>query len=237
LIALLKKHVPSDGSQAESNDTIKKFNELSVLILEGGKGSMHQDAMNSFLSLYPTVVDLLETFVPIVEQDGSSENIPLADILAILPRLQPRLYSLSSSSITSPTVVETTVGVVHAHTNDGVHIAGVCSNYLARLKPMHVRACISIRTSSFRVPDDIVSTPMIIMVGAGTGLAPMIGFLEESVVIYMTGFRVMIWVTDVHTASTVYHFRIELMLLKTRVKKKDRQAQYKLSLFLWLSNS
>ncbi len=199
LIAVLKKHVPSDGPLAESNDTVKHFNELSGLILEGGKGSVHQDAMNSFLSLYPTVVDLLETFVPIVEQDGNSETIPLADILAILPRLQPRLYSISSSSITSPTIVEISVGVVHAHTNDGhahtndgVHIAGVCSNYLARLKPMHDRACISIRTSSFRFPDDIVNTPMI-MVGAGTGLAPMIGFLEVSVVIYMTGIRVMIW--------------------------------------------
>jgi sulfite reductase alpha subunit-like flavoprotein len=192
LIAVLKRHVTSDGPLAESNDTIKKFNELSVLILEGGKGSVHQDAMNSFLSLYPTVVDLLETSVPIVDQVGNSETIPLADILAIYRRLQPRFYSMSSSSITSPTIVEISVVVVHAHTNDGVHIAGVCSNYLARLKPMHDRACISIRASSFRVPDDIVNTSMI-MVGAGTGLAPMIGFLEVSVVICMTGIRVMIW--------------------------------------------
>jgi sulfite reductase alpha subunit-like flavoprotein len=133
--------------------------------------------MDSFLSLYPTVVDLMETFSPIVENGESNKYIPLADVLAILPRLQPRLYSISSSSMTSPTVVEISVGVVHAHTNDGVHIKGVCSNYLASLMPMNDRACISIRTSSFRGPVDIVNTPMI-MVGAGTGLAPMIGFLE-----------------------------------------------------------
>ena len=72
MIAVLKRHVQSDGPLAESNDTVKHFNELSGLISEGGKGSVHQDAMNSFLSLYPTVVDLLETFVPIVDQVGNS---------------------------------------------------------------------------------------------------------------------------------------------------------------------
>jgi len=181
LISAVKSYIPIEGAEAETNEAVKEFNELSDLILEGGKGSEHQDAMDSFLSLYPTVVDLLETFAPIAESGGAQNGIPLADVLAILPRLQPRLYSSSSSSVTSPSVVEVSVGVVHAHTKDGVHIQGVCSNYLARLTPKMDRARVSIRTSSFRAPKDIVNTPMI-MVGAGTGLAPMMGFLQVCVV-------------------------------------------------------
>jgi hypothetical protein len=166
-----------------------------------------------------------------VEQDGSSENIPLADILAILPRLQPRLYSLSSSSITSPTVVETFVGVVHAHTNDGVHIAGVCSNYLARLKPMHVRACISIRTSSFRVPDDMCEYSHDYH-GWGWYGSCTHDWISRGKCRYIHD-----WdschdlVTDVHTGSTVYHFRIELMLLKTRVKKRRQTSAVQIVIF------
>lgn len=174
LISAIKNYIPSEGEQAE-DETVRRFNELSELILEGGKGPAIQDSLDGFLSLYPTVVDLLETFAPIAE--AANTRIPLADVLSILPRLQPRLYSISSSSITSPSVVEVSVGVVHAHTRDGVHIEGVCSNYLAKLKPMQDRALLTIRTSSFRGPEDIVSTPMI-MVGAGTGLAPMMGFLQ-----------------------------------------------------------
>jgi FAD binding domain len=126
-------------------------------------------AMDSFLSLYPTVVALFEMLV------ASSVRIPLAAVLSVLPRLQPRLYSISSSSVTSPDLVEISVGVVHAVTNEGVHMAGVCSNYLARLKAGVDRVKISIRTSSFRAPKDIISTPMI-MVAAGTGFAPILGF-------------------------------------------------------------
>ena len=83
-------------------------------------------------------------------------------------------------------LVEVSVGVVHAHRKDGVHIEGVCSNYLARLKPMQKRACVSIRTSSFWGPKDILNTPMI-MVGAGTGLAPMVGFLEVKFALSVIG--------------------------------------------------
>jgi sulfite reductase alpha subunit-like flavoprotein len=179
IITVLREYIPSEGPLAEENKAVKKFIEVSSLILEGGKGPEHQAAMDSFLSLYPTAVDLFEEFAPILASSGINKQLPLADVLAILPRLQPRLYSISSSSITSPSIVEVSVGVVHATTKDGVHIAGVCSNYLARLKPMVDRARVSIRTSSFRGPKDIINTPMI-MVGAGTGLAPMMGFLEVS---------------------------------------------------------
>jgi len=149
---------------------VKQFKELAALIQEGGKGEEHQDAMNKFLSLYPTVVDLLEVIVPEIKCLKPESPISLAHLLSILPRLQPRLYSISSSSTTSPDVVEISVGVVHAVTDDRVKIAGVCSNYLARLLPGVDRANISVRTSSFRGPEDLINTPMI-MVGAGTGLA------------------------------------------------------------------
>lgn len=149
---------------------VVQFKKLAELILEGNKGEEHQRAVDKVLSLYPNVVDLLEAIVPRIKKYSPGKPIALAHLLSILPRLQPRLYSISSSGTTSPDVVEVSVGVVHAVTDDGVKIDGVCSNYMARLEPGKDRARISIRTSSFRGPDDLVNTPMI-MVGAGTGLA------------------------------------------------------------------
>ena len=208
LISVLKNYLPSEGAQADESEAVKKFNELSVLILAGGKGSEHQDALDSFLSLYPTVVDLLETFAPIVGNSGANKPIPLSDVLAILPRLHPRLYSISSSSVTSPFVVEVSVGVVHARTKDGVHIEGVCSNYLAQLNPMQERAWVSIRTSSFRGPTDIVNTPML-MIGAGTGLAPMMGFLQVKFAHSVTG-------DESHLRRFVFSLRCYLSQLGSR---------------------
>ena len=208
LISVLKNYLPSEGAQADESEAVKKFNELSVLILAGGKGSEHQDALDSFLSLYPTVVDLLETFAPIVGNSGANKPIPLSDVLAILPRLHPRLYSISSSSVTSPFVVEVSVGVVHARTKDGVHIEGVCSNYLAQLNPMQERAWVSIRTSSFRGPTDIVNTPML-MIGAGTGLAPMMGFLQVKFALSVIG-------DESHLRRFVFSLRCYLSQLGSR---------------------
>jgi sulfite reductase alpha subunit-like flavoprotein len=55
LSSVLKNYLPtSEGSQADETEAVKKFNEISALILAGGKGSKHQDALDSFLSIYPT---------------------------------------------------------------------------------------------------------------------------------------------------------------------------------------
>ncbi|KAL7558959.1 hypothetical protein ACA910_006302 [Epithemia clementina (nom. ined.)] len=133
--------------------------------------------MDTLLSKYPTVVDLLEMFLPVIAR-LSKDPIPMTELLAMLPRLHPRLYSISSSSKKSPDVVEISVYVVHANTTFRVHIAGVCSNYLAMLKPGVDRAKIAIRTSSFRGPVEVLKTP-IIRVCSGTGPALMMGFLQD----------------------------------------------------------
>ncbi|KAL7565512.1 hypothetical protein ACA910_012247 [Epithemia clementina (nom. ined.)] len=185
IFGVVLKYLPRGGPALDKDQELKEFVERGAHVLEGGKGAGVQDDMDTLLSKYPTVVDLLETFTPVIAR-LSKDPIPMAELLAILPRLQPRLYSISSSSIESPDVVEISVGVVHANTTFGVHIAGVCSNYLAMLKPGVDRAKIAIRTSSFRGPADMLKTPMI-MVGAGTGLAPMMGFLRDRALVLRQG--------------------------------------------------
>ncbi|MFE2066740.1 molybdopterin-dependent oxidoreductase [Streptomyces sp. NPDC059467] len=95
----------------------------------------------------------------------------------VLGRLQPRLYSISSSPLTDPHQVSLTVSVVRYENLHGKPRQGVCSPFLADAEPgtevpVHVQ-----RSPHFRPPAD-PATPMV-MVGPGTGVAPFVGFLEE----------------------------------------------------------
>ncbi|MFI9025449.1 molybdopterin-dependent oxidoreductase [Streptomyces sp. NPDC053560] len=95
----------------------------------------------------------------------------------VLGRLQPRLYSISSSPLTDPHLVSLTVSVVRYENLSGHPRHGVCSPFLADAEPdapvpVRVR-----RAPHFRPPAD-PATPAV-MVGPGTGIAPFIGFLEE----------------------------------------------------------
>ncbi|MEU0340912.1 molybdopterin-dependent oxidoreductase [Streptomyces bobili] len=95
----------------------------------------------------------------------------------VLGRLQPRLYSISSSPLTDPHLVSLTVSVVRYENLAGRPRQGVCSPFLADAGlgtevPVHVQ-----RSPHFRPPAD-PTTPMV-MVGPGTGVAPFVGFLEE----------------------------------------------------------
>ncbi|MFJ9849418.1 molybdopterin-dependent oxidoreductase [Streptomyces sp. NPDC101150] len=95
----------------------------------------------------------------------------------VLKRLQPRLYSISSSPLAHPSEVRLTVSVVR-YTNDlGRDRKGVCSTYLADCADDGPVQVFVQRSPQFRPPADS-ATPMI-MVGPGTGVAPFIGFLED----------------------------------------------------------
>ncbi len=99
------------------------------------------------------------------------------ELLGALARLQPRLYSISSSPLPNPKQVTLTVGVVK-YESQGRWKNGVASHFLGvrSLPGDEVRVFVQ-RSPKFRLPAD-PNTP-IIMVGPGTGIAPFRAFLQD----------------------------------------------------------
>ncbi|MGW2329321.1 molybdopterin-dependent oxidoreductase [Streptomyces sp. NPDC001700] len=95
----------------------------------------------------------------------------------VLKRLQPRLYSISSSPLAHPHEVRLTVSVVRYESRGGTLRKGVASTHLADAAADHPVSVFVQRAPAFRPPAD-PTTPMV-MVGPGTGVAPFLGFLEE----------------------------------------------------------
>jgi sulfite reductase alpha subunit-like flavoprotein len=117
----------------------------------------------------PTLLQLLERY---------SSCQPTAEkLLALLPPLRPRLYSLTNSQSVSPDALEFAFHVVEFETHFGAH-SGVATSWLERdltagaWCPVHLRP-----PTGFSPPQD-AGTP-VIMVGPGTGVAPFRGFLQH----------------------------------------------------------
>ncbi|XP_050345279.1 NADPH--cytochrome P450 reductase isoform X1 [Nymphalis io] len=126
------------------------------------------------------VVDACRNIVHILE-DVKSCKPPLDHLCELLPRLQPRYYSISSSPKMYPETVHVTAVVVKYETPTGRVNKGVTTTWLAENKPEpgkpFPRVPVYIRKSQFKLPLQC-QTP-ILMVGPGTGLAPFRGFLQE----------------------------------------------------------
>ncbi|MEU0967440.1 cytochrome P450 [Streptomyces sp. NPDC005917] len=118
-----------------------------------------------------SVLSLLERF-PAVE-------LPLAVFLEMTGPIRPRFYSISSAPLANPRHVRLTVGLLEgpALSGDGRY-RGTCSSYIAGLEPGDVvYGYVRVPSPTFAPPAD-PATPLI-LVGPGTGIAPLRGFLEE----------------------------------------------------------
>lgn len=129
-------------------------------------------------------------------------SIPFSAFIEGLTKLQPRYYSISSSSLVQPKKISITA-VVETQVIPGRTDAfqGVTTNYLLALKEKQngdpnpkpfgltyelngprnkydgVHVPVHVRHSNFKLPSD-PSKP-IIMIGPGTGVAPFRGFVQE----------------------------------------------------------
>lgn len=129
-----------------------------------------------------SLLDLLERF-PACE-------LGLGAFLAALPPMRARQYSISSSPLRDPARCSLTVSVLDAPAMAGGHRhLGVASTYLAGLEP-GARLSVAVRPSqaAFHPPAD-PAVP-VIMVCAGSGVAPFHGFLQERAIQKANGHEV-----------------------------------------------
>ena len=118
-----------------------------------------------------SVLDLLE--------EHPSCSLSFGSFLQMLAPLRPRQYSISSSPLWSADHCTLTLAVVDAPALSGRgRYQGAASTYLAHLRP-GAKVAVTTRPSNVAFhPPASLATP-IIMVCAGTGIAPFRGFLQE----------------------------------------------------------
>jgi sulfite reductase (NADPH) flavoprotein alpha-component len=115
------------------------------------------------------IIDVVSEF-PIAGLDGKT-------LVGMLRKLQPRLYSLASSQATFPDEAHLTVAVV-LYPSPARLRKGVASAYLSERRGIDDTVPVYIEhNKNFRLPAD-PATP-IIMIGAGTGVAPFRAFMQE----------------------------------------------------------
>lgn len=145
------------------------------------------------------IIDVLQTY-PI--------KVEASEWLAVLKRLQPRLYSISSSPKTHPNQVHLTVSTVR-YGKDNAR-GGVCSTFMAdRAGDINVPIFLQ-RSAHFRPPKN-PDAPLI-MVGPGTGIAPFIAFLQERQATAAPG-KNWLFFGEQH-AATDFYYREELETLQ-----------------------
>lgn len=141
----------------------------------------------------------------LLEIEGKGQawtNIPFSFLIEGLVKIQPRYYSISSSSLVQKDKISITAVVESIEKTDAPHVLkGVTTNYLLALKQKQhgdpspdphglnyaitgprnkydgIHVPVHVRHSNFKLPSD-PSKP-IVMVGPGTGVAPFRGFIQE----------------------------------------------------------
>jgi sulfite reductase (NADPH) flavoprotein alpha-component len=133
-----------------------------------------------------------------------------ADLVAMLPKLAPRLYSISSSPLAHTGEIHTTVAVVRYRSHNRER-GGVCSTLLADRISTGKRLPIYIQPNKkFRLPAQ--SDVPIIMIGPGTGIAPFRSFLHERRALAATGRNWLFF--GERSASTDFLYRDELQSMQ-----------------------
>ncbi|MFZ5783759.1 MAG: bifunctional cytochrome P450/NADPH--P450 reductase [Pseudomonadota bacterium] len=118
-----------------------------------------------------SAIDLLDRF--------HACELGFARFLEMLPPLRARQYSISSSPLWKPDHVTLTVAVVDAPAMSGVgRFQGVASSYLAQLQPGD-RVSIAVRPSNARFHPPADPTLPMVLICAGSGVAPFRGFLQD----------------------------------------------------------
>jgi sulfite reductase (NADPH) flavoprotein alpha-component len=143
------------------------------------------------------IIDVLQAFPP--------GEVQAQTFVAMLRRLQPRLYSIASSLLAHEEEVHLLVGLTRYESHGRVR-EGVCSSFICdRLGEDEPLRVFPSPNPSFRLPDN--PDARIIMIGPGTGVAPFRAFVEERETLGCRG-RNWLFFGDQHFA-TDFLYQIE----------------------------
>jgi sulfite reductase (NADPH) flavoprotein alpha-component len=171
-----------------------------------------------------------------------------SDLPGILRKLQPRLYSISSSLKAHPNEVHLTIAAVRYHNTRDKE--GVCSTYLSdRIDDEDYVNLFIEKNTEFRLPSD--PQKPIIMVGPGTGIAPFRAFLQEREAIGAKGKNWLFFGNRHFATDFLYQDEWQTLLRKKTLtyihaafsrdsEKKNyvqnKMKEYAAELFRWLEN-
>ncbi|WP_282177832.1 assimilatory sulfite reductase (NADPH) flavoprotein subunit [Vibrio nereis] len=151
---------------ASNPQLVTKFAELSgskkLQKLVDDKDKLREYATNT------QVVDVLAE---------KKTKLSAEELIGLLRRLTPRLYSIASSQTEVDEEVHLTVGLVEYDKDDEKRFGGASSFLTQRLEEGGEVKVFVENNNNFKLPQDD-NTP-IIMVGPGTGIAPFRSFIQE----------------------------------------------------------
>lgn len=114
-----------------------------------------------------------------------SVSLPLSRLLELLPRLQPRYYSIASSPLASPLSIKIAFNIIKYEHNSR-SFEGLCSTYLDTVTGSVTNGSSEVDAEiyAFTKPrNDMIlssrSNAKVIMICAGTGVTPFISLIEH----------------------------------------------------------
>lgn len=136
-------------------------------------------------------------FVDLLNEFPSAKLTP-QELVDLMRRLMPRLYSIASSAKVHPNEIHLTVAAVRYSTNSRERV-GVCSTFLSdRVVVGETTVPVFMSHSHFGPPEDPARDA--IMVGPGTGIAPFRAFVQDRIADGATG-RNWVFFGDQHRAT------------------------------------
>ena len=162
-----------DDNDGYANEKLR-LRHLSRVIDPLAPKHAYDDDYDSFVRANNlSLLDILYHF-------NSVRTVPAPTLLCALPRLAPRMYSIASASEVHPATLHLTVGRAQGRVTKGRAWSGVCSGYLADVRPDDSVVCrIMPPLPGFGLLPSQECAPLV-LVGAGTGIAPFMAFLASS---------------------------------------------------------
>ncbi|MCD8482576.1 MAG: flavodoxin domain-containing protein [Verrucomicrobia bacterium] len=212
----------TDGSTGALYDALLNHYDIHRLSSAFVEACVRQGASSAFKLKVttPSAVDAYVQGRTLLDAlcDSEAQFADTELLIAPLRKLQPRLYSISSSPLAHPGEVHVTVGRVQWQQN-GKTMLGVCSNFLAAKQRGSVIPVFIHPNHQFRPPTQ--PDVAMIMVGPGTGIAPFRSFLYERAQLGHSGYNWLFFGDQHEHCDFLYQDELKELLQKGVLSRLD----------------